>query len=115
MIISWLLLAILAAPAAASISGPAQTRWNLLDLLPQHADDVAVPQDPAAQLAAAEAAFGGGKYERAAYLYRLYLDACRPGAACAAEFDRARLGMGLTAAKLALSEDRNDVAARESV
>lgn len=115
MIRSWLLLGMLAAPAAASLSGTAESRWNLIGLLPRRPDDGAVPQDPSAQLDAADAAAKAGDYERAACLYRLYLDACRPVVACAGELDRARLGMGLTAARLALPEDRDDAAAKEAV
>ncbi|MEK7857539.1 MAG: hypothetical protein AAB320_00235 [Elusimicrobiota bacterium] len=115
MTAAWLLIAALAAPASAALAGPPETRWNLLDLLPRGTDEAPVPADPAGRLAAAEAAAREGRPERAVFLFRLYIEACLPETACAADLDRARLGLGLALAKLALPEDRDDSAVKEAV
>ncbi|MBI5245876.1 MAG: hypothetical protein HY923_01745 [Elusimicrobia bacterium] len=93
--ISLLMIAVLAGSATASMTGqPAESRWNLLDLLPRKPVQAAGVVNPEERLAAAEKMAAGGQPERAVLMYRLFLDECPLNATCAAHLDRARLGIG---------------------
>lgn len=89
-----LLPLLLAAPAAASLSGqPAESRWNLLDILPRGANRSTAPVADEG-LDAADAARGRGEHDDAILGYRLFLARCPENAACAVHLDRARSGLG---------------------
>lgn len=114
--ISLLLIAALAGPASASLTGqPAESRWNLLDILPHKAATAAGVPNPEERLAEAAKMAAGGHADRAVFLYRLFIDECPLNAACAAHLDRARLGLGQALADTAPSEGQGGPAAKEAV
>lgn len=114
--ISLLMLAVLTGPASASLTGqPAESRWNLLDILPHKPRQAAGVTDPEDRLAAAERMSKDGQAERAVLLYRLFIDECPLNATCAAHLDRARLGLGQALADTAPAEDQDGPAAKEAV
>ena len=116
MKISLLMLAVLAGPSSASLTGqPAESRWNLLDILPHKPEQAAGVSDPDKRLAEAEKMAGEGQAERAVFLYRLFIDECPMNASCAAYLDRARLGIGQSLAAGALTRDQDASAAKEAV
>ncbi|MEQ1919009.1 MAG: hypothetical protein ABL955_07400, partial [Elusimicrobiota bacterium] len=101
--ISLLMIAVLAGPASASLSGqPAESRWNLLDILPHKPVQTAGVSNPEERLADAEKMAAEGQPERAVLMYRLFLDECPLNATCAAHLDRARLGIGQALAATAV-------------
>jgi hypothetical protein len=111
--ISLLMLAVLAVPASASLSGqPAESRWNLLDILPHKPVQAAGVSNPEERLATAEKMAAEGQPERAVLLYRLFIDECPLNATCAAHLDRARLGIGQA---LAATADQDGPNAKEAV
>jgi len=114
--ISLLMLAVLTGPASASLTGqPAESRWNLLDILPHKPRQAAGVTDPEERLAAAERMSKDGQAERAVLLYRLFIDECPLNATCAAHLDRARLGLGQALADAAPAEDQDGPAAKEAL
>ena len=116
MKISLLMIAVLAGPASASMTGqPAESRWNLLDILthkPKQATGVSNPEE---RLADAEKMSKDGQSERAVLLYRLFIDECPLNATCAAHLDRARLGIGQALAATAATRDQDAPVAKEAV
>jgi len=114
--ISLLMIAVLAGPASASLTGqPAESRWNLLDILPRKPRQAAGVANPEERLAAAEKMANEGESERAVLLYRLFIDECPLNAACAGHLDRARLGIGQALAATAATRDRGAPIAKEAV
>lgn len=114
--ISLLMLAVLAGPASASLSGqPAESRWNLLDILPHKPKQAAGVANPKERLAAAEKMSKDGQSDRAVLLYRLFIDECPLNATCANHLDRARLGLGQALADTAPAQDQGGPAAKEAV
>lgn len=110
------MIAVLAGPASASLSGqPAESRWNLLDILTRKPVKAAGVSDPDKRLAEAEKMANEGQAERAAFLYRLFIDECPLNATCAAHLDRARLGIGQALAAGALTRDQDAPVAKEAV
>ena len=90
-----LMITVLAGPASASLSGqPAESRWNLLDILPHKPVQAAGVANPEERLADAEKMAKDGQSDRAVLMYRLFIDECPLNATCAAHLDRARLGLG---------------------
>lgn len=89
------MIAVLAGPAASSLTGqPAESRWNLLDILPRGPKQAAGVANPEERLDAADKTANEGQNDRAIFLYRLFIDECPLNASCAAHLDRARLGIG---------------------
>ncbi len=114
--LSLLMLAVLTGPASASMSGqPAESRWNLLDILPHKPAQAAGVADAEERLSAAEKMAQDGPSERAVLMYRLFIDQCPLNAACAVHLDRARLGIGQALAADALAQDRDSSMSKESV
>ena len=115
--ISLLMIAVLAGPAsAASLTGqPAESRWNLLDILPHKPKQAAGVTNPEERLDAADKTANEGQSERAILLYRLFIDECPLNATCAAHLDRARLGIGQALASTAATRDQDGPVAKEAV
>jgi|CXWL01.1.fsa_nt_gi hypothetical protein len=117
MIIQSILIAALALPASAALTGSAEGRRNLLNILPRKdAQGVPTVADPADKLAAAQAALSGGLVKKAEDLYRSFIKECDKDAACDPYLDRARLGLGRALATLSHTLDKEDVSvAKESL
>jgi len=114
--ISLLMIAILAGPASASLSGqPAESRWNLLDILPHKPVQAAGVSNPQERLADAEQMMKEGQSQRAVLMYRLFIDECPLNAACASHLDRARLGIGQALAADASTRNQDIPSVKESL